>query len=124
MIWFFTSRYGTRGAALAWLPAIICVQILCLYFIRDIFHDSLKEVRKPLLVILLATLAGSGISYLAIHILPNIPGLVIASLLAALLTGSILWFSDDRFSLGLTRNIAIAFPQVATILKIRNPDIN
>lgn len=124
MIWFFTSRFGTVGAALAWLPAIICVQILCLYFIHDIFHDSLREVRKPLFAILLATVAGSGISYLAIHILPNIPGLVIASLLAALLTGSILWFSDYRFSLGLTRNIAIAFPQVASILKIRNPDIN
>jgi len=124
MIWFFTSRYGTLGAALAWLPAIIAVQILCLYFIRDIFHDSLKEVRKPLIVILLATLAGAGISYLAIHILPNIPGLVIASLLAALLTGSILWFSDNRYSLGLVRNIAIAFPQVASILRIRNPDIS
>jgi PST family polysaccharide transporter len=123
MIWFFTSRYGTVGAALAWLPAIISVQILCLYFIRDIFRDSLRPVGRPQFVILLATVAGAGIAYLAIHILPNIPGLVVASLLAVLLTGSILWFSDHRYSLGLARNIVIAFPGAASILKIRNPDI-
>lgn len=123
MIWFFTSRYGMVGAALAWLPAIICVQILCLYFIQDIFHGSLVETRRPLIAILLATIAGAGISYLAIHALPNIPGLVIASLLAVLVIGSILWFSDHRYSLGLVRNIAIAFPQLASFLKIRNSDV-
>jgi PST family polysaccharide transporter len=123
MIWFFTKRYETIGAALAWLPAIIAVQILCLYFIRNIFHDSLREARKPLTAILLATLAGAGISYVIIHILPNIPGLVIASLMATLVTGVILWFTDHRYALGLVRNIAIAFPQVAPILKIRNTDI-
>jgi lipopolysaccharide exporter len=124
MVWFFTSHYGTLGAALAWLPAIICVQILCLYFIQDIFHNSLKQVRKPLLAILVATVAGAAISYLAIHILPNISGLVIASLLAALAIVSILWFSDHRYSLGLLRNIAVAFPQLAAILKMRTPDIS
>lgn len=124
MIWFFTSRYGTIGAALAWLPAAICVQILCLYFIRDIFHEPLREAMKPLLAIFLATVAGSGISYLTIHIFPNIPGLVLASLLAAIVTGCILWFSDHRYSLGLVRNLAIAFPQFASIFKIRKPDIS
>ena len=124
MAWFFTNRYGALGAALGWLPAIICVQILCLYFIQDIFHNSLKDVRKPLLAILVATVAGAAISYLVIRVLPNILGLALASLLAALAIVSILWFSDYRYSLGLLRNIAIAFPQMASILKIRNPEIN
>jgi O-antigen/teichoic acid export membrane protein len=123
MVWFFASRYGTIGAALAWLPAIICVQILCLYFIRSIFHNSLKEVWKPLIAILLATVVGMSISHLVIQVLPNILGLIMASLLAALVTGAILWFSDTRYSLGLTRNIATAFPQVASLLKIRIADI-
>jgi lipopolysaccharide exporter len=123
MIWFFTSRYGTVGAALAWLPAIIFVQILCLYFIQDIFQGSLMKARRPLIAIFLATIAGAGISYLAIHVLPNIPGLVIASLLAVLVTGSILWFSDHHYSLGLVHNIAIAFPHLASFLKIRNSDV-
>lgn len=124
MIWLFTSRFGVIGAALAWLPAIVFVQILCLYFIHDIFHEPLKEVWKPLLAIFFGTLAGAGVSYIAISILPNIPGLIVAGLLAALVTGSILWFSDQRYALGLVRNIAIAFPQVAPILKIRNTDIS
>jgi len=49
---------------------------------------------------------------------------VIASLLAALVIVSILWFSDRRYSLGLLRNIAIAFPQMASILKIPNRETN
>jgi lipopolysaccharide exporter len=124
MVWFFTSRYGTLGAALAWLPAIICVQVLCLYFIQDIFHNSLKEVRRPLLAILIATVAGAASSYLTIRVLPNIPGLVIASLLAGLVIVSILWFSDHRYSLGLLHNITVAFPQLTSLLKMRTPDIS
>ena len=124
MVWFFTSRYGTVGTALAWLPAIIFVQILCLYFIRDIFREPFRETGKPLIAIFLATLAGAGFSYGAIRLLPNVPGLLIAGLLAVLVTGSILWYSDRLYSLGLLRNIAIAFPQVASVLKIRNTDLS
>lgn len=124
MIWFFTSRYGTIGAALAWLPAIIFIQILCLHFLREIFHEPLHEARKPLFAILLATVGGTGISFLVIQLLPNIPGLVIAVLLAVLVTGSILWYFDQQYSLGLVRNIAVAFPQVASIFRIRTTDIN
>jgi PST family polysaccharide transporter/lipopolysaccharide exporter len=123
MIWFFTERFGTVGAALAWLPAIIFVQILCLYYIRDIFHDPLTDAKKPLLAIFLAMLAGAATSYVVISLLPNIPGLILASLLAVIITGWILWFADQQYSLGLFRNIAIAFPQVASILKIRNQEI-
>ena len=123
MIWFFTKNYGVVGAALGWLPAIIAVQFLCIYFIWDIFHDPMQETRKLMFAIFLATLAGTGISYLAIQLIPNILGLVIASLSATLVTGSILWISDRRYSLGLIRNITIAFPQVTSILKIPNSDI-
>lgn len=124
MIWFFTSKFGVLGAALAWLPAMIFVQILCLYFIRNIFHEPLNEARKPLIAIFLAMIAGAAIAYLMILALPNIPGLVLASFLAAIVTGSILWFSDHYYSLGLVHNIAIAFPQIASILKIRNTEMH
>ena len=123
LIWFFTSEFGVAGAALAWLPAITLVQLLCLYFIRNIFDEPLREVRRPLIAIFLAMLAGAVASYLVIHALPSILGLILASLLAVVVTGFLLWFSDHRYSLGLFRNIAIAFPQVASILKIRNIEI-
>jgi len=124
LVWFFTSRYGTVGTALAWLPTIIFVQLLCLYFIRDIFHDPLRDARRPFFAISLATVVGAGISYAIIHLLPNILGIVIAGLLAVLGIGAILWISDRRYSLGLIRNVAITFPQVASILKIQNTDIS
>jgi O-antigen/teichoic acid export membrane protein len=124
MIWYFCSQFGVIGAALAWLPTTIFVLLLCLSFIRRTFNDPFQGIIKPLLVIFIATLTGAGISYMAIHLLPNIPGLVIAGLLAVLVTGAILWFSDRRYSLGLVRNVAIAFPQIASILRIKDMDIN
>ncbi len=124
MIWFFASRYGSLGTALAWLPAIIAVQALCLYFVRNIFRDLLKDLRKPLLAVACATAAGMGISYLSVRVLPNVLGLVIACVLAAAASGSLLWLSDQRFSLGLARNMAIAFPQIASVFKIRSAEIN
>lgn len=122
-IWLFTERYGVAGAALAWLPAILFVQILCLFFIRNIFHGTLTDVAKPLLAIFLATIAGAAISALVIFVLNNLLGFVLAVLMAFSVTVSILWFSDRRYSLGLARNIAIAFPQAAAFLKIPNADI-
>jgi O-antigen/teichoic acid export membrane protein len=124
IIWFFTSRFGTVGAALAWLPAIIGVQILCIYFIWNIFHDPLQETRKSLVIILIITGISMMVSYFAIHIFPNLPGLVLAGMLAGLITASLLWLGDHRFALGLRRNILIAFPQIASIFRMRNTEIS
>ena len=124
VMWFFSLRYGAVGTALAWLPTAICIQFLCLSFIRTIFHDPLKGTRKPLLAILLATAGGTGAASLIVYVLPNIPGMVIAGLLAVLVTGFILWILDNHYSLGLVRNIAVAFPHVAAFLGIRGAEIN
>jgi O-antigen/teichoic acid export membrane protein len=124
IIWFFTSRFGTVGAALAWLPAIVSVQILCIYFIWNIFHDPLQEARKSLVVILIITAISTMVSSFATRIFPNLLGLVLAGMLAALLTGMLLWLGDHRFALGLRRNILIAFPQIASIFKMRNTEIS
>jgi len=123
-IWFFTEFYGTVGTALAWLPAIILVQILCLYFIRDIFSHVLDEVRKPVLAIFGATGVCAAISFLTIRALPNIAGLIVSVVLAILGTGSVLWYLDSRYSLGLSRNIAVAFPQVASLLRTQPQDLS
>ena len=94
-----------------------------IHFIWDIFHDPLKDTRKPLIAISIATLAGAGISYLIISLLPNIVGLIVAGLSDVLVTGGILWAMDHRYSLGLLHNITIAFPQVAAILKTQKTEI-
>lgn len=119
LIWYFTSRFGVTGAALAWLPTIIFVQILCLFYIRDIFHNPLTEAKKIYVVVVFATAAGAGASALSISLLPNIMGLVSSALLAACVTGAVLWIADRRYSLGLIQNLVIAFPQVAAFLKKR-----
>jgi len=123
-IWLFINRFGVVGAALAWLPTSLFVQLLSLSFIRKIFHNTLKEVAKPFLAIFISTFAGAIASAVVISIFQNIPGLVLSGLSAVLVTGSLIWISDQHYSLGLVRNIAIAFPQVASFLKIQSAEIN
>ena len=123
MIWFFTNRYGQTGAALAWLPAIVLVQLLCMFFIWDIFHDSLQQARRPLLAVLIATMVGGMVAHIIISILPSILGLVAAGILAGITIAGILWLADQYYSLGLIHNIALAFPQVASLLRLRKTEI-
>jgi O-antigen/teichoic acid export membrane protein len=118
MTWLFTSQFGVIGTALAWLPTAILVQLLAWFFVTKIFHSALRDVVKPLLVILLATVAGAAVSAAMITALQNIIGLFIASTLGVIVTVAMLWIADNRFSLGLVRNILTAFPQVAAFLKI------
>lgn len=123
-IWVFTNHFGMVGAALAWLPTIIFVQILCVSFIKNIFPDSLKQVVRPFYVILPATIFGAALSALVISIFQSIPGLVLAAIVAIIVTGSILWVADRKYSLGLARNIVIAFPQLSAFLKIQRVEMN
>jgi O-antigen/teichoic acid export membrane protein len=121
LVWLLTTRFGVIGAALAWIPAIILVQVLCIYFVRKIFRSSLTEIKKPLLGILAATGLGALPAIAIITRLPNIFGLVIAGAAAALVTALLLWAFDRRFSLGLMNNLAIVFPQIAPFLRISPP---
>jgi PST family polysaccharide transporter len=124
MIWLFTRWFGVLGTALAWLPTTILVQILCLFFIKDIFRTPLREARKSFFAILLASLMGAGASTWIILTIQGLAGLILSTCVAVFVTGFFIWYSDHRYSLGLIRNIAIAFPQVASVLKIRTTDIN
>jgi O-antigen/teichoic acid export membrane protein len=124
MNWLFISWFGVLGTAIAWLPTVVFVQILCLSFIKSIFRNPLQNLKKPFIAILASTLCGAGVSALVIAIFPNIVGLVLATFLAVVIIGSILWISDHRFLLGLSQNIATVFPQVTVFLKIRKVENN
>jgi O-antigen/teichoic acid export membrane protein len=121
LVWLLTTRFGVIGAALAWIPAIILVQLLCIYFVRKIFRSSLTEIKKPLLGILAATVLGAFPAIAIITSFPNILGLVVAGAVSALITALLLWTFDRRFSLGLVNNLAIVFPQIAPLLRISPP---
>jgi O-antigen/teichoic acid export membrane protein len=113
LVWLLTSNYGLIGAALAWIPASILVQLLCFYFIKNIFHDASLNIKNPLLAIILATIAGASAAALIISRVPNIFGLVVASIIALIIITLLLWISDKRYSLGLIQNMTMVFPQFA-----------
>jgi lipopolysaccharide exporter len=117
LVWLLTTRFGLIGAAFAWIPATILVQILCIYFIKNIFHGDIGNIKKPLFAVLVATIVGSFAAALIIMKVPNFLGLVIAGTTAVLVIGLLLWATDRRYSLGLVENIVMVFPQLAPLLK-------
>ena len=122
MIVLLTGRFGLVGAALAWIPTMLIVQLVSVIFVRNIFHEFLNNFTKPFMAIAISTLVGALVSAILISYFPNIIGLVVSGLAAVFVTGFLLLYADQFLSLGLVKNIVMAFPQLATFLKIQSTE--
>jgi O-antigen/teichoic acid export membrane protein len=116
LVWILTFHFGLVGAALAWLPAIGLSQFISAYFIQRILDRPFIGLVRPVFAILSITLISALIALTASRLVPGMAGLILAGLLCVSSVLSLMWFSDKRFSLGFTRNLASAFPQVAALL--------
>jgi O-antigen/teichoic acid export membrane protein len=117
-VWLFTSRFGLVGAALAWLPAITVSQFISARFIQRVLDRPFMGLHRPVLAILSITLISALIALTVSSLFPSFLGLVIAGVLFLGSVMSLLWFTDRRFSLGFMKNMASAFPQMASLLGV------
>lgn len=113
LVWGLTSRFGLAGAALAWLPTVIISQLISAVFIRRALPEPFVGLWRPLLLIILCSGLGAFAALLVVNIIPGLVGFVLASLLAVVMIGVLLWLSDRRFALGLVDDLGQTFPQVA-----------
>lgn len=116
LVWLLTQRFGLVGAALAWLPAIILSQGLCVYYLKKILDHPFQGLHKPFFAIFLATCLCVAIAAGINSLIPGIVGFSSAVILGLLCTGLSLWMADRRYHLGFVHNLASAFPQVATFV--------
>jgi O-antigen/teichoic acid export membrane protein len=116
--WWFTWRFDLIGAGLAWFPAIIGSLVASSLFLRRLFPRPFVGLRAPLAAALVASLLGAVIALGIDHLVPGLIGFLLASSLAATVVGATLWLLDRWFHLGLTDDLAEAFPQLAALVQI------
>jgi hypothetical protein len=59
---------------------------------------------------------GAAVALFVDRIVPGLPGLALAIILAVTIIGGMLWVSDRRLALGLREGLSKAFPQVALFM--------
>jgi O-antigen/teichoic acid export membrane protein len=121
-VWGLTARYGLIGAVLAWLPAITVSQIFSVVFVKQILWRPFAGLKTPMIAITIASIAGAMLASVVDILIPGISGFVMASLLALITIGTIIWVSDRRFTLGLADNLGRIFPQVASFISYSQAD--
>jgi PST family polysaccharide transporter len=111
--WWFTSRFGLIGAGLAWFPAIVGSLLTGVVFLRQHLRRPFAGLGLSSIVIVTASGLGAVVALAIDHLVPGLVGFVLASSLAVIVIGALLWLSDRWFDLGLTSDFARVFPQVA-----------
>ncbi len=116
LAWVLTSRFGLIGAAFAWLPAIIVSRIISIIFLQRLLPHPIKGLASPMAAITVVTVVGAIAAGVINSAIPGLIGFVMANLVAVAIIGGLLWASDRRFSLGLVKDLGMAFPKVASLL--------
>jgi O-antigen/teichoic acid export membrane protein len=119
-VWVLTRRFGLVGSAMAWLPAVLFSQLLSVYFLKNLLDHPLQGLKNPLLAILAATSLCFVVAMTANYLIPGVVGLITASILGGVSTIWLLWAADRRYKLGFADNLALAFPQFVSFLRL-NP---
>ena len=117
LVWILTSRIGIVGAALAWVPAIMLSQGLSAWFLQSILDRPFRGLMAPFIAIVTATILCVVVATTASHFVPGAIGLVFAIMLGAIATIALLWLADLRYKLGFANDLALVFPQFATLFR-------
>ncbi len=118
LVWILTKQFGLAGAALAWLPSISFSQILSAFFLQSILDQPFRGLQKPLSAVLVAIGSCVVVATAFRNLVPGVGGLVMAIALGMASAVTLLWLADRRFKLGFADNLALAFPQFASFLRL------
>jgi O-antigen/teichoic acid export membrane protein len=115
LIWGLTGHYGLMGAAVAMLVSITGSQAVSGFFVARLLAQPYRGLRRRMLAIIGAALAGAALSLAIIHFISGIAGLVLAAMAGVLVSAGILLSYDRRRDLGLAQDLSKAFPQIAAL---------
>jgi lipopolysaccharide exporter len=122
-VWLFTARFGLIGAALAWFPAAVGTLLAGIFFLNQILLRPFARLEAPLLAITIASGMGAAVALGIDNRFSGVAGFAAAGLLALLVTAAILWILDRRFKLGISKDLARAFPQAAALIGCASSDV-
>lgn len=113
LAWELAGAYGLAGAAAAWVLAQGVMLVVCIIFARRALGGRAASPSRQLAAIAMASVAGGAVAYALDRALPGLAGLALTAAAAWSLTIAWLWALDARLDLGLTRDVARAFPRLA-----------
>ncbi len=119
LAWVFTRTWGVVGAALAWMPAVIVGNLIGMRFMKEALEQPFKGFAKPSLTVLTVSIVWSLVATGIYAVLPNAVGVVIASVVGMGGFAVSVWRLDNQWNLGITTDLAQAFPQLAAFLESR-----
>ncbi|HEX5817710.1 MAG TPA: lipopolysaccharide biosynthesis protein [Gemmatimonadales bacterium] len=120
LLWPLTHRYGLIGAALAGLFGVSLSQLLSLLFATRVLGAPVRRSMVPISIIVLSALLGAATVPLVQRLASGTFGLVCATVIATTTMIAVLWGAESRFDVGLRRDLAYAFPQIAGLVGMRS----
>jgi PST family polysaccharide transporter len=121
LAWLLAGQYGVIGAAMAWLPATATAQIAGILFMRRLLPRPFAGLGRPLGAIGAVSGTAAIIALGVDRLLPGVVGLLVGSLTAIILMGSLLWILERRFALGISDGLVQAFPRAAALVGFSSP---
>lgn len=115
VLWDLTGRYGTIGAALAWLPAVVATQLLSLAFAKRFLERPFTGLGTALAAIVAAAASGASLAWGVNSRVGGIGGFLVAGTMGVASAGGFLWLADHWLRIGLRRAVVQVVPQAATI---------
>jgi PST family polysaccharide transporter/lipopolysaccharide exporter len=119
----FASRFigplGVTGAALAWIPAVACTQLIAVALLRRRLPRPFASVSRPLLAIGVVSVATAAAARLTIELLPSYGGVVAATVVGAAVMVAGLRLADRKSGLELGVLVKAAFPRVMALSRAR-----
>lgn len=113
------KTYGVVGAAFAGLPSVAVAQLVGLYFLHTLLKRPFSGLQAPLLTIGLVSVIGALVAMEIDIFITGWAGFVLASSLGLLLTGSLLFVIERRFSIGLLDGFQKAFPPLSNWIGLK-----
>jgi PST family polysaccharide transporter/lipopolysaccharide exporter len=117
LVWWLADKYGIVGAAVAWIPAVLLSQILCIAFLRRALTSPFLGLGLRLVAILAVTALGGTLAWFVDARVDGLSGLLLATALGAGLTLSLLWLLDRTLGLELEEVVVQTFPPLARMLR-------
>jgi lipopolysaccharide exporter len=111
LIWSLTGWLGVSGAAVAWLLAVGSSQLISLLLVRRLLPQPTEGLARPLFLITLISLTGAAAAMVVDGAMPGLIGLILGGLVGVAVIAALLWFSDQRWQLGLMAHASLLLPQ-------------
>ena len=111
------GTFGLMGAAYAWVLALAASMVFSAVLVRRELPACLDGLAKPLVVILVAAVAGSAGAWFLEDLVGGFVGFVVAAIAGLLVAFGGILVADHALGLGMVDSLTRVFPQATSILR-------